>query len=270
MGETITPRELGLPEAIPMPTRTDWRIGIIGLGSISGAHIAAYQAAGWRIVAAADLIPERRERAREQLPEAVLYDDYPDLIADDAVEVISLLTHPTLREPVLAAAAKAGKPLLTEKPLGAALPECERMGAMAAEANIPFAVSQNYRWNPANFFARHVIEGGWIGSPFFASIGIHGTQDEQLADNAFYSTCEDFLTVQWNTHLADLLRYWTGRDPRRVFCRTGRMDGQNFRSDNLLVSVVDFGEGLTGHILHSELLRSSMTASPCRVDGDAG
>ena len=41
-------------------------------------------------------------------------------------------------------------------------------------------------------------------------------------------------------------------------------------SDNLLLVVADFGEGLTGHILHSELLRSSLDTVQCRVDGDKG
>ena len=48
------------------------------------------------------------------------------------------------------------------------------------------------------------------------------------------------------------------------------MAGQNFTSDNLMVSIADFGEGQTGHIVHSELLRSSLGQCACRVDGDGG
>jgi predicted dehydrogenase len=48
------------------------------------------------------------------------------------------------------------------------------------------------------------------------------------------------------------------------------MTGQNFVSDNLFMSIADFGEGLTGQIIHSELLRSEMTSWRCRVDGDEG
>jgi len=36
------------------------------------------------------------------------------------------------------------------------------------------------------------------------------------------------------------------------------------------VVVADFGEGLTGHILHSELLRSSLAGVQCRIDGHKG
>jgi predicted dehydrogenase len=268
--DTITAQQLGTPHATPLPKRSDWRIGLIGFGGIARSHVRAYRRAGWPIVAVADPDPAARQRAREQLGDVRLYTDYPELIADDEVEVLTLLTHPTIREPVIALAAKAGKPVLTEKPLGRDLAECERMVTLAEEAGIAFAVSQNYRWSGANFIAQHIVEGGLIGTPFHASIEIYGRQDVDLAKHPFYAVCDDFLTVQWNTHLADLLRCWMGRDPQRVMTITRRMQEQRFASDNLLISVVDYGPGFTGHVVHSELLRSSLTRSQCRVDGDEG
>lgn len=268
--ETVTPQQLDIPDAIPLPKRRDWRIGLIGFGGIAQAHVRAYRRAGWPIVAVADPDPEARRRAREQLGTVRLYTGYPELIADDEVEVLTLLTHPTIREPVIGLAASAGKPVLTEKPLGRDLAECERMVALAEAAGIPFAVSQNYRWSGANFIAQHIVAQGLIGTPFHASIEIYGRQDVDLAGHPFYAVCDDFLTVQWNTHLADLLRCWMGRDPQRVMTVTRRMPDQHFVSDNLLISVVDYGPGFTGHVVHSELLRSSMTRSQCRVDGDGG
>jgi predicted dehydrogenase len=268
--ETITPQQLGIPHTIPLPRRSDWRIGLIGFGGIAQAHVRAYRRAGWPIVAVADPDPDARQRAREQLGDVRLYDDYPELIADGEVEVLTLLTHPTIREPAIALAARAGKPVLTEKPLARDLAECERMVALAEAAGIPFAVSQNYRWSGANFFARYIVERGLIGTPFHASIEIYGRQDVDLAEHPFYAVCDDFLTVQWNTHLADLLRCWMGRDPQRVMTVTRRMPGQYFVSDNLLISVVDYGPGFSGHVVHSELLRSSLTRTACRVDGDGG
>jgi len=268
--KTVTPQELGIPETIPLPKRTDWRIGMVGFGRIAQSHANAYKAAGWQIVAVADPDSAARERAKEMTGAERLYENYHELVNDDEVEVVSLLTHPTLREPVVALAAEAGKPIQTEKPLGDNIDECERMVAVAEKAGIPFAVSQNRRWSAANFFAHHIIGKGLIGKPFYAFIEIYGTQDVRLADHSFYATCTDFLTIQWNNHLADLLRYWTGSDAKRVLACSRRMTGQNFVSDNLLVSIADFGDGLTGQIIHSELLRSELRSQRCRVDGDEG
>lgn len=267
----ITPGELGVNPAFPMPKRGDWRIGIVGFGGIArGAHAPAYKKAGWTIAAVADPDEKARATAREQFGVERVYADHRDLVSDESVEVIDLLTQPSVREEVVAAAAEAGKPIITEKPLTQDPEEGTRMVEMAENAGILFAVHQNYRWMPMNWLARQIVARGLIGEPCFAGIQLFGSQDRDLKGHHFYSVCDNFLTIQWNNHLADLLRYWTGHDARRVFARTGRSTGQNFVSDNLLSSLHDFGSGLTGHILHSELVRSGMTSVECRIDGDKG
>ncbi|MBD3184677.1 hypothetical protein GF312_20520 [Candidatus Poribacteria bacterium] len=267
----ITLKELKVPESIPFPKRTDWHIGMIGFGGIAiGAHAPAYQNVGWNICAVADPNSEARRIAQEKYGIQKTYSDFHELINDDAIEVIDLLTQPTIREEVVKTSGRAGKPIITEKPFARSVEECERMIKIADDAGIKLAVHQNYRWMKMNYTAHHIIKKGLIGDPFFASIEIFGTQDVDLAGHEFYSSSEDFLTIQWNNHLADLLRYWTGKDADRVFARTGRMKGQNFKGDNLLCSIADFGDGLTGHILHSELLRSHLRGTQCRVDGSKG
>ena len=154
MNKMITPRELGISDAIPRPKRSDWRIGVVGYGGIAGVHIPAYLEAGWKIVAVADPDAQARQRASQAIPGARMYESYQDLVSDPDVEVVSLLTQPTLRVPVVEAAFKNGKPILTEKPFAITIEECERMAALSEQYNLPLAVSQNYRWNGANFFAR--------------------------------------------------------------------------------------------------------------------
>ena len=267
----ITPKELGIPETLPLPKRKDWRIGIIGFGGIAqGSHAPSYKSVGWPIVAVADPNPEARKIAKEKFGIENTYADYKELLADDSIEIIDLCTQPTLREEVVCAAAEAGKHIIIEKPLAASIKECERMVKAADRAGVKLAVHQNYRWFKSAFLAHHIIERGFIGEPFLASIEIFGCQDTELAGHPFYSKCEDFLTVQWDNHLADLLRYWTGKAPERIFARTGRMKGQNFIGDNMLMVITDFGEGVTGHILHHELLHSSLGGLNCRIDGSKG
>lgn len=55
--KSVTLDALGLPSQLPLPQRRDWRIGLVGLGGISRAHLPAYRAAGWQVVAASDLDP---------------------------------------------------------------------------------------------------------------------------------------------------------------------------------------------------------------------
>jgi predicted dehydrogenase len=266
----MTLAELGLPTNIELPKRKDWRIGVVGLGGISPQHLDAYEAAGFRLFAAADLDPKRTAAAQSRYGFEKVYAGFEELIADPEVEIISLLTQPTLRERALAAAVAAGKPLQTEKPMADDLATAERMVKLASDAGVAFSVNQNYRWNRASFAAQNLIEAGFIGRPYLASIEIHGTQDRDFAGHEYYSKCSDFLTVEWNTHLADLVSCWMGRKALRVSTRTSRKPGQAFRSDNLLVSTIDFGQDGTGLIIHNELHRGGVSRYHARVEGESG
>ena len=144
----VTPSELSIPDSIPLPKRKDWRIGIVGLGSIAqGAHAPAYQEAGWSVVAIADPEANAQKAAQERFGIQRIYADYQELIADDAVEVIDLCTQPVLREEVVLAAANAGKHIITEKPFGMTIEECRRMVEAADRANIKLAVQAVYGVN---------------------------------------------------------------------------------------------------------------------------
>ena len=266
----ISPEQLGLNEQFPLPCRENWRIGMVGFGSIArNAHLPAYKSVGLQVAGVADTSSEARQAATELGIEHIVA-DFRELVKNDAIDVIDLCTQPTVREEVVVAAAKAGKPIITEKPLAVTLDECVRMVGLCEKAGIKFAVHQNYRWMKANYLALQIIKSGLIGRPFYASIHIFGNQDIGLAGHPYYSKVDNFITIQWENHLVDLLRYWTVQDPRRIFCKTGRMKGQNLTGDALLVSVLDFGEGLTGQIIHHELLRSSLGGVQCRIDGDKG
>ena len=48
------------------------------------------------------------------------------------------------------------------------------------------------------------------------------------------------------------------------------MPGQAFRSDNMLVSVIDFGPEATGLIVHSELHRGGGGGNTVRIEGELG
>jgi len=269
--KTITPQDLKVPLEFAMPRKADWRIGIVGFGGIARQHFKSYAAVGWTVAAVADTAEAARVRAKEEFGIAKAYEDFRDLIADPEIDVIDLCTQPDVREPVVQACCAASKPIITEKPLTESMAEGERMAEAVEAAGIKMAVHQNYRWMRANFLAHQIVAAGLIGRPYYTQLQIFQNQDNTIPADSWYGRCENFITLQWNNHLVDLLRYWTGRNPRRVWARTARSAGQHFASDMLLTSIYDFGEDLTGTIIHHELLPARQeTSHRCRVDGQKG
>jgi predicted dehydrogenase len=74
--------------------------------------------------------------------------NFLDAINDDEVDAILLATTERLRLPAIEAAAKAGKPVYTEKPLARSLKEVYEIQKVVNRSGIPFCVGHNRRSSP--------------------------------------------------------------------------------------------------------------------------
>jgi predicted dehydrogenase len=106
-----------LPYRPPMPRAYRPRIGVIGTGGISGSHLDAYRTAGWEVAALWNRTRSKAEaKAAEYCPGARIEDDWQDMLADAEIDVIDVTLHPEHRAPIIEAALKAGKHVLSQKP----------------------------------------------------------------------------------------------------------------------------------------------------------
>lgn len=140
------------------------RMGVIGCGSIAGAHLPAQRALDETTTVAVCDLDEQAARARaEEFEVATIYRDYHDLLADDNVDAVAILLPHHLHRDCAVAAAQAGKHILCEKPMAISIAETDDMIAAADEAGIVFMIAQVLRFRPGNIKARELIREGAIG-----------------------------------------------------------------------------------------------------------
>ena len=136
-------------------------IGLIACGGITEWHCKAYRKAGFRVVALCDLIAERaKKRQADYFPEAQITTDYRDLLRRDDIAVVDIATHPPERLPLIEAALRAGKHVLSQKPFVLDLDAGERLAALADAQNVKLAVNQNGRWAPHFSYIRQAVQSG--------------------------------------------------------------------------------------------------------------
>jgi len=90
-------------------------------------------------------------------------ESYEALLADPAVDAVVLATPHRQHPGQIAAAAKAGKHVFTEKPLGVALAESAAAVRACADAGVTLAVGYNWRFQPALRAIRKMLEDGSLG-----------------------------------------------------------------------------------------------------------
>ncbi|MBC8003540.1 MAG: Gfo/Idh/MocA family oxidoreductase, partial [Opitutaceae bacterium] len=92
--------------------------------------------------------------------------DWRKLIARDDIDVIDVAAPNNVHAEIAIAAAKAGKMILCEKPLGRTGKEAEAMVKAIEKAKVPNMVWYNYRRCPAVVLAKNLIAAGKLGRVF--------------------------------------------------------------------------------------------------------
>lgn len=109
---------------------------------------------------------EKTEQTATRLGWAEASTDWSSVVSREDIDIVDVCTPGHLHADIAIAALKAGKHVLTEKPLASSLREAERMtrAALAARAEGTRAmVGFNYRRVPALAAARDIVQSGRIG-----------------------------------------------------------------------------------------------------------
>jgi predicted dehydrogenase len=92
-----------------------------------------------------------------------LHDSYKKVLADSKVDAVVLATPHTQHAAQVAAAAKAGKHVFTEKPLALTHASARAAVRACAKARVTLAVGYNWRFQPALNEMRRMLEDGRLG-----------------------------------------------------------------------------------------------------------
>jgi predicted dehydrogenase len=213
-----------LPYQPPMPRNYRPRIGIIGAGGITSAHLDAYRTAGWDVAAICNRTRAKAERLAETYaPNALVTDHYSEVLADPSIDVVDITPHPADRLPLMEAALKAGKHVLSQKPFVLDLSDGHRLVSLAKDNGVKLAVNQNGRWAPHLSWMRAAVRAGLLGDILSAHVAIHWNHD-WIAGTPFDSI-EDVILYDFGIHWFDFISSIIPK-PESVLATAGRALGQ--------------------------------------------
>ena len=141
------------------------RIGFVGVGAISGIYLEniTKRFKDIEIIGVCDLIRERAENAVKKYNIPKLYNDMYELFADPEVDVVLNITRPYEHYEVTKAALLAGKPVYSEKPLGATWEEGVELVKLAEEKGLWIAGAPDTYMGAGIQTCRKLIDEGAIG-----------------------------------------------------------------------------------------------------------
>lgn len=159
------------------------------------------------LVAVCDLVPALTERFLEQWsstwPNLHVYHDTNEMLANEKIDVLGICTPDHLHADILIQATASGIPaIMCEKPLATNLADADRMIAALEEHGTLCSVEHTRRWDPFFHRVRELIDAGIIGEVKTIVGTLHG---------------ERAMLFRNGTHVIDLMNYYAGSTPSRVF-----------------------------------------------------
>jgi predicted dehydrogenase len=157
MAMTIKPHAPGRPV----------RIGIIGAGAVSDYHHVPGIRLDARavLVAACDTSAELLERRRQEWAIDRVTTDPAALCADPQIDAVIIATPNFTHREIVVAAARAGKHIMCEKPLGLNAGEVREMYHAARDAGVVHMTAFTYRFAPSMRYLKHLVSTGALGAP---------------------------------------------------------------------------------------------------------
>ena len=138
-------------------------VGIIGCGSIFGVHAEAVKKSGTaELKAVADIKASAAKEAAGRYG-CDFYTDYRKMLKDPGIQAVHICTPHYLHASMAIDALKAGKHVLTEKPVAVNVEDAAKMAETARACGKHLAVCFQNRFNPTSVKAREVIDSGMLG-----------------------------------------------------------------------------------------------------------
>jgi predicted dehydrogenase len=198
------------------------RVGIVGAGFMGRAHSNAYMDVAHFfdlpdvpvMRAACDTNESCLKPFADRFGWQSLETSWQRLVERDDIDLVDICTSNATHLPIAAAAAKAGKHVICEKPMARNTAEARLMLQAAHGSGVTHMVAHNYRRVPAIALARQLIERGEIGQIVHFNAVYY--QDWQADPAAPFVWRNDAVIGgsgvhgDLNAHIVDLARYLVG------------------------------------------------------------
>jgi predicted dehydrogenase len=255
-------------------------VGMLGYAFMGKAHSNAFKKIAYitwpppltpRLVAIVGRDAEAVTDAKDRYGYEYATQDWREVIDDDRIGLFdnggpnSLHAEPTI------AAARAGKHVVCEKPLGRDAGESYEIWKAVAATGVNHMCAFNYRFVPAVRFARELIEAGELGEiRHFRGRYLQDWADDPSLDTWRFSPDEagSGALGDIGTHIIDLARFLNGEIASvSGFAKTfvaGR------KVDDAVEAVVQFENGSVGTLEGTRLALGRRNALQWEVNGSKG
>jgi len=228
-----------------------FRIALVGCGRISKNHFDAIRKVdGLSLAAVCDVSGERAARAgTEQGVPSFRSLDEMLRTAGDSFDIVAVCTPSGMHAAQGAAAARAGKHVVTEKPMSISLAQADELVHACDEAGVQLFVVKQNRLNPPIQLLKRAVDKGRFGRIYMANVTVRWQRpNEYYAAEPWRGTWEfdGGAIMNQASHYVDLMQWLVG--PVESIMAKTATQARSIEAEDSGVGLVKFRSGALGVI----------------------
>jgi len=247
------------------------KFAIVGCGRISDKHIEAIKKIpSAELVGICDSNREKADMTAKNSNVQVYY-DYSEMLEKTDADVIDICTPSGLHCEMTIEAAKAGKHVMTEKPMALKLSDADLMLKTCRENNVQLFVVKQNRYNPPIVKLYGALKKGRFGKLFLLNTTVRWSRPQEYYDRDSWRGTKKMdggVLLNQASHHIDLL-LWLGGPVKSVFAITDTLN-HNIEVEDIGVAILNFENGAIGVIETTTCIYPKNMEGSLSVFGEKG
>jgi len=231
-----------------------FKSAVVGLGVIGPHHCKCYQSTREiQLGAVVDVIAERAERYGKQYG-VPWFTKLEDVLAREDIDFIDICVPSGLHGDVAVAAAKAGKHVISEKPMDVTPQRCDQIIRAFKKSRTTFGGIFQHRFADDSRRTKAAVDAGRLGDLTFVSCSTPWWRTQEYYDSGqwrgTWSLDGGGCLMNQGVHAIDLL-VWICGPVKAVTARTALLAHTKIEVEDVAVATVEFAGGALGVITGS-------------------
>jgi predicted dehydrogenase len=233
-------------------------IALVGLGYYSEFKLATalQETTSCYLAGIVTGTPAKKEKWKEKfsIPEenCYTYETFDRIIDNKSIDIVYVVLPNSMHHEYVIRAAKAGKHVITEKPMAVSVKECQEMIAACKKANVKFSVGYRLHFEPYNLEAARVGQRQEFGKVKIVetSMGFKIGDPNQWRLKKTLAGGGAMMDV--GIYAIQGARYATGEEPISVTAQEFKTDPVKFKEvDETILWQMEFPSGIVSNSMTS-------------------
>jgi UDP-N-acetyl-2-amino-2-deoxyglucuronate dehydrogenase len=229
--------------------RAEIRVALVGCGRISRNHLEAIERIdGLTLVSVCDIDPERAREAGERWG-VPAFRSYEEMLATVPSDAVAICTPSGLHPAHGVLAARAGRHVISEKPMAISLAGADELVRVCDESGVRLFVVKQNRLNPSIQLLKRAVDKGRFGRLYMLNCTVRWTRPQDYYDQAPWRGTWEFdggAIMNQASHYVDLIQWLVG-PVESVMAKTATL-ARRIETEDTGIAVLKFRSGALGVI----------------------